>query len=176
MNLRLLTFLADENIHPHVIEWMRSQGIPIQSVHEVGLGGTDDLTIIRRAVAASQVILTHDSDFGTLAVAGLEPIFGIVYLRPGPHQTGVHTRNFAHAVRHGYGCATGLSDGRPSPRYGPSCPHSHGFGVKREKPIQWSDAIRPLRSSCVFRHVPERPIRRTGVLAIGQSGRSPANR
>lgn len=83
MNLRRLTFLADENIHPQVIEWMRSQEIGIQSVHEVGLGGMDDLAIIRHAKAASQVILTHDSDFGTLAIAGLEPIFGIVYLRPG---------------------------------------------------------------------------------------------
>ncbi|MHB1156704.1 MAG: DUF5615 family PIN-like protein [Phycisphaerales bacterium] len=83
MNLRRLTFLADENIHPRVIEWMRSQSITIQSVHEVGLGGTDDLTIIRHAAASSQVVLTHDSDFGTLAIAGLEPIFGIVYLRPG---------------------------------------------------------------------------------------------
>lgn len=29
------------------------------------------------------MVLTHDSDFGTLAIRGGEPYLGIVYLRPG---------------------------------------------------------------------------------------------
>ena len=30
-----------------------------------------------------RVIVTHDSDFGTLAIFQEEPVIGIVYLRPG---------------------------------------------------------------------------------------------
>lgn len=45
--------------------------------------GSSDLTILRRAYEESRIVLTHDSDFGQLAVASLEPVLGIVYLRPG---------------------------------------------------------------------------------------------
>ncbi len=45
--------------------------------------GQDDLAILRRAYQENRVILTHDSDFGTLAVMQGEPFTGIVYLRPG---------------------------------------------------------------------------------------------
>ncbi len=30
-----------------------------------------------------RIVLTHDSDFGKLAIPNGEPIFGIVYIRPG---------------------------------------------------------------------------------------------
>ena len=30
-----------------------------------------------------RVVLTHDSDFGMLAIAQVEPFTGIIYLRPG---------------------------------------------------------------------------------------------
>ena len=45
--------------------------------------GADDLTVLRLANAQQRVIVTHDSDFGTLAIARGEPIIGIVHLRPG---------------------------------------------------------------------------------------------
>lgn len=31
----------------------------------------------------NRVVLTHDSDFGRLAIANSEPMLGIVFLRPG---------------------------------------------------------------------------------------------
>jgi len=52
-------------------------------VKESGLVGSSDLTILRKAYEENRVVLTHDSDFGQLAVARLEPVLGIVYLRPG---------------------------------------------------------------------------------------------
>ena len=42
-----------------------------------------DADLLGRAVAQSRLILTHDSDFGTLAVRLGQPVIGIVYLRPG---------------------------------------------------------------------------------------------
>jgi predicted nuclease of predicted toxin-antitoxin system len=69
--LTLLDFalIADENIHPAVVAYLRSTGHDVVDVKEEGLNGADDLTLIRRSVAEKRVILTHDGDFGTLAVA-----------------------------------------------------------------------------------------------------------
>ena len=36
-----------------------------------------------KAFSEKRIIVTHDSDFGTLAVLGGEPVLGIIYLRPG---------------------------------------------------------------------------------------------
>lgn len=53
------------------------------SVREASLHGTDDRDLLRRAFEEERVILTHDSDFGALAIRDGEPLVGVVYLRPG---------------------------------------------------------------------------------------------
>ena len=75
--------LADENIHPAVIEFLRSLQAEVATVAELGLRGTDDQAILRAAFESSQVVLTHDRDFGTLALAAGQPVLGIIYIRPG---------------------------------------------------------------------------------------------
>jgi predicted nuclease of predicted toxin-antitoxin system len=75
--------LADENIHPDVVSHLRQQGCDIRSVVEEELIGQSDLAVLRLAYAEGRVVLTHDSDFGTLVVTQDEPFVGIVYLRPG---------------------------------------------------------------------------------------------
>jgi len=75
--------LADENIHPDVIKFLREQTKDVSSVLEKGLSGQDDLTILRHAWHEKRIILTHDSDFGALSILHEEPVVGIVYLRPG---------------------------------------------------------------------------------------------
>lgn len=66
MNLAEYPFLADENIHPEVVAHLRDNGFDLLSVIEAG-----------------RIVLTHDSDFGTLALAYQQPIVGILYVRPG---------------------------------------------------------------------------------------------
>ena len=83
MNLRQSQFLADENIHIEVVKHLRSKGFNVNSVKETDLIGSDDLAVIRKAFNEKRVIITHDSDFGTLAVLAGEPVVGIIYLRPG---------------------------------------------------------------------------------------------
>ncbi len=83
MKLRGGRFLADENIHVDVVAFLRSDGCDVLDVKEAGLDGSDDLSLLRLTVAETRVVLTHDSDFGTLAMAAHEPITGIIYLRPG---------------------------------------------------------------------------------------------
>ncbi len=91
MKLRGGRFLSDENIHADVVAFLRSEGCDVLDVKEEGLDGSDDLFLIRLSVAEVRVVLTHDSDFGTLAMAAHETIFGIVYLRPGHIQPEVTT-------------------------------------------------------------------------------------
>jgi predicted nuclease of predicted toxin-antitoxin system len=83
--LRLQEFpiLADENIHPEVASWVRGRGCDVLEVRGSDLVGSSDLTLIRLAHTTRRVILTHDADFGALAIARLEPIVGLVFVRPG---------------------------------------------------------------------------------------------
>ncbi|MBI4875726.1 MAG: DUF5615 family PIN-like protein [Acidobacteria bacterium] len=76
-------FLADENIHPQATAFLRSAGCDVLTVQETGLSGAPDAEILRTALESGRVVLTHDSDFGALAVAASQDICGIVYLRPG---------------------------------------------------------------------------------------------
>jgi predicted nuclease of predicted toxin-antitoxin system len=75
--------LADENIHPDVISYLRERECDIRSVAEDDLFGRSDRDVLRTAYADGRVVLTHDSDFGTLVITQEEPFVGIVYLRPG---------------------------------------------------------------------------------------------
>ena len=74
---------ADENIHSDVVDALVAQGKNVRTVREEDLLGSDDVEVIRRAYVQGRVVLTHDADFGKLAVQVGEPFIGIVYLRPG---------------------------------------------------------------------------------------------
>jgi predicted nuclease of predicted toxin-antitoxin system len=75
--------LADENIQPAVVAALNDRGQDIRSVHGEGLTGHSDADLLRYAHAHGRVLLTHDRDFGRLAVLAGEPVVGIIYLRPG---------------------------------------------------------------------------------------------
>jgi len=88
--MRVLDFplLADENIHPEVIETLVARSRAIVSVVSLGLQAKSDREILAYAPTRSWVVLTHDSDFGSLAIRDGEPYTGILFLRPGhisPH-------------------------------------------------------------------------------------------
>ena len=78
-----LPILTDENIDPAVVTALGNRGHDVQTVQELGLGGSTDREVIRAARRAGRVIVTHDADFGTLAIREGEPFLGIVFLRPG---------------------------------------------------------------------------------------------
>ena len=83
MKLQDFGLLTDENIHPAVVAELRTMGFDIFNVCEKGLFGVDDSTLLDLARSAGRLVVTHDSDFGTLSVARMEPLVGILYLRPG---------------------------------------------------------------------------------------------
>jgi predicted nuclease of predicted toxin-antitoxin system len=74
--------LADENVHPDVIVFLREAGLDIESVSEQGQYGLPDTQVLQQATEAGRAVLTHDSDFGGLALMGAQFI-GIIYIRPG---------------------------------------------------------------------------------------------
>ena len=76
-------FLADENIHPEIVAYLISKGFDVTTVKEHGLRGRSDEEVLEFAHEQNRVVLTHDSDFGALVVAGGKPFTGIVYLKPG---------------------------------------------------------------------------------------------
>jgi predicted nuclease of predicted toxin-antitoxin system len=82
--VRALDFpiLADENVHPEVIEFLQKAGLDVDSIAVQGNLGLSDSEVLQQATEAGRIVLTHDSDFGGLALMGAKFV-GIIYLRPG---------------------------------------------------------------------------------------------
>ena len=83
MSLRSFPLLTDENIHSAVLAFLEGEGFDVLDVKRAGLVGSTDQALMTRANAEGRVILTHDSDFGTLAFTMGTLQTGILYLRPG---------------------------------------------------------------------------------------------
>jgi predicted nuclease of predicted toxin-antitoxin system len=75
--------LADENIHPDVISYLRQNGCDVADVVSLRLGGQADASILAKAFNDNRIVLTHDRDFGRLAILARQPLKGVVFLRPG---------------------------------------------------------------------------------------------
>lgn len=90
MKLSEFGLLADENVQREVVAHLRGRGCDVLEVRESGLSKSDDTDLLRFASSQNRVVLTHDSDFGSLAIVRGEPLVGLVFLRPGhidPHFT-----------------------------------------------------------------------------------------
>lgn len=75
--------VADINIAAPVIQFLRSQGVDVVSAFEEGWYLYEDKDILANAHMMDRFVLTHDSDFGKLAVYWKHSITGIIHLRPG---------------------------------------------------------------------------------------------
>lgn len=83
MNLFDYPLLTDENIHPLIVKQLRTWNLDVTDVMVEGLSGQPDTAVLQAAYQSGRAVLTHDSDFGTLAIAQQRPFTGIIYLRPG---------------------------------------------------------------------------------------------
>ena len=75
--------VTDMNITTPVVQFLRSQGVDVVSAFEEGWHHYEDAEILANAHLMDRFVLTHDSDFGHLAVYLKQPITGIILLRPG---------------------------------------------------------------------------------------------
>ena len=75
--------VADINITVSVIQFLRAQGVDVVAGREESWNRYEDRDILREARTRNRFVLTHDSDFGMLAVHEGQTITGIIHLRPG---------------------------------------------------------------------------------------------
>jgi predicted nuclease of predicted toxin-antitoxin system len=78
-----LRWLSDEGIAPEVVEHLRRMNWNVITAAEAGVRGRPDTEVLAAAFSQGRAVITHDSDFGTLAIAGGRDCVGIIYLRPG---------------------------------------------------------------------------------------------
>lgn len=83
MKLGAFRFLADQNIHADVVRFLRGEGCDVVDTQQAGLAGADDAAVLAWAVSQGRVVVSHDADFGMLAIQAGAACPGIVYLRPG---------------------------------------------------------------------------------------------
>ena len=66
-----MKFLLDENMPPSLAGKIKSIGYEARHVIEIGYNSTPDFKICDLAALTNEIILTHDTDFGTiLALSG----------------------------------------------------------------------------------------------------------
>ena len=75
--------VADANIAFSVVKFLRSEGIDVVYTREQGWQHYQDKDILANAHSMNRFVMTHDSDFGQLAIDKNLPITGIILLRPG---------------------------------------------------------------------------------------------
>ena len=81
MKLHDIKILTDENISPKVVAFLRQYGIDILDTKEQHWYEKNDEDLMSTAYQDKRFVLTHDSDFGTLAINERKPCYGILYLR-----------------------------------------------------------------------------------------------
>ena len=81
MRFQELKILADENISPKIVTFLRSHGIDVLDVKEQGWFGKEDEELLIIAYKENRFVLTHDSDFGTLAIYEGKKYYGIIFIR-----------------------------------------------------------------------------------------------
>lgn len=75
-----MKLLADENVDPIIIEWLRADGHDVMAI-EGFLKGTRDPGIASIAWELGRVIITNDADFGTLVFLYGVRVPGVIYMR-----------------------------------------------------------------------------------------------
>ncbi len=75
--------LADVNVAPAVVAFLRAEGCDVVAVEEMGWANRLDEELLAHAHGMRRFLLTHDADFGRLAIAEGKPNHGIIRLRPG---------------------------------------------------------------------------------------------
>jgi predicted nuclease of predicted toxin-antitoxin system len=81
MRLSDLKLLTDENVSPRVVLFLRENSFDVLDVKESALNGASDNTLLDLALKEQRFMVTHDADFGTLAINNEMPCHGVLYLR-----------------------------------------------------------------------------------------------
>ncbi len=81
MKISSLKLLTDENVSPKIVSFLQKKGMDVVDVKEKGWHGSEDTYLMEIANNEKRFILTHDTDFGTLAINEGIPCYGIIYMK-----------------------------------------------------------------------------------------------
>lgn len=98
MNLKDFNLLTDESIHPEMVQFLRRVGLDVFVIKEQNLQGVYDKEILETSYQKNRVIVTQDSDFGTLIFTENIDFVGVIYLRPGHYQPSFHIKTIQNLL------------------------------------------------------------------------------
>lgn len=113
-----MRFLIDNALSPALAAELRSAGCDAIHVRDIGLAAADDLTIFERAATEGRIVVSADTDFGTLLALRRSSKPSVILFRLGSrrtpkHQTELLKSNLAslsEALEHG--CVAVVEDRR----------------------------------------------------------------
>jgi predicted nuclease of predicted toxin-antitoxin system len=79
-------FLIDNAVSPGVAETLRQAGHDAIHVADYGMAAAKDTAILARAAAEERIIVSTDTDFGTLSSARDESKPSVILFRRGPNR------------------------------------------------------------------------------------------
>ena len=79
-----MRFLADENIHSSVVEFLRSKGLDVVTVVELDKARIKDTEVADLAQKEKRIILTLDLDFGYIYYFEKRGLINVVVVRAKP--------------------------------------------------------------------------------------------
>jgi predicted nuclease of predicted toxin-antitoxin system len=94
MTIHHFKLLTDENIDAEVVEFLRQQGFDVLDIKENKWFSLPDISILELSYKENRIIVSQDSDFGTLVFRDTMPFVGIIYLRPGHTSANTHIQSF----------------------------------------------------------------------------------
>lgn len=77
-------FLADENVPPQVIQFLRNKGYKVKEVREENLKGISDVDLINLAKKESRTLITFDKHFGNVLLYPPKKYHGIIRINIHP--------------------------------------------------------------------------------------------
>jgi predicted nuclease of predicted toxin-antitoxin system len=86
-----MKFLADQDVWKATVDLLRAWGHDVITASELDLARASDEELLKVARSEDRILVTRDSDFGSLVFLGNFPSAGVVFLRIEPQtQDEVH--------------------------------------------------------------------------------------
>jgi len=80
----MVKFLADENIFPAIIQFLRDRGFDVKDLREEGMLGVPDITIIDIARREGRALITFDKHFANILLYPPSSHYGVIRIRIHP--------------------------------------------------------------------------------------------